>query len=85
MICRCRSAQRYLWEQFLQVGLSVLHALAGAQGPSAKRAVDVGVHREGRHAEGLHHHHAGGLVAHAGQGLQGFHGALVPRRRALPG
>jgi hypothetical protein len=32
--------------------------------------VDVGVHREGRHAEGLHHHDARRLVADTGKRLE---------------
>ena len=32
--------------------------------------MNVGVHRESGHAEGLRHHHGGGLVADSGQRLK---------------
>ena len=57
-------------EQRLQVALRLLHAAAGTQLPAARQAVNVRIDRKRGHAEGLRHHHARGLVAHAGQRLQ---------------
>ncbi len=54
----------------LEIGLGALHRAALGEAPAGGEAEDVGVDREGRHAEGLAHHHAGGLVAHAGQGFE---------------
>ena len=59
-----------LGEEFLQVALRLLDAPPAAEPPAVGEAMNMGVDREGRVAEGLGHHDARGLVPHAGQGLQ---------------
>src|SRR5436190_3356724 len=60
-------------EELLQVRLGLFNVPAVAQCPAPGQAMDVRIHREGRNAERLHHHHTGGLVAYARQSLQRFH------------
>jgi hypothetical protein len=58
--------------QLLEVALGLLDRPAVREAPAGGQPVDVGVDREGGLAEGLRHHDAGGLVAHAGQRLERF-------------
>ena len=62
-----------LWEEPLGVALGLLHVLPVGEIPAVHQAVDVGVDREGRDAEGLRHDHRRRLVPHAGEALKGFH------------
>lgn len=59
-------------EAFLQVALGLDNVLSLAEFPALGEAVDVGVHREGGHAEGLGHDHGCRFVADARQGFEGF-------------
>lgn len=66
-------------EEVLEVALRLHDVLARSEFPAGGEAVNVGVHGEGWHAEGLRHHHRRGLVAHAGQG---FERREIPRNLA---
>ena len=60
-----------LGEHRLQVTLGPLDGGVVREAPARREAVDVGVHREGRHPEALGHDDAGGLVSDAGEILEG--------------
>jgi hypothetical protein len=57
-------------EEGLQVALRLRDAAPAREAPARRQAVDVRVHREGRLAEGLHHHDARRLVADTGECLE---------------
>ena len=59
-----------LGEEGLQVPFGLHHISRLGKAPALGEAVDMGVDREGGHAEGLAHDHARRLVAHARQRLQ---------------
>lgn len=60
-----------LGKEPLQIPLGALYVRAEwRELPALRKAVDMRVHRESGHAEGLRHHHRGRLVPHAGQLLQ---------------
>lgn len=60
-----------LGKEPLQIPLGALYVRAEwRELPALRNAVDMRVHRESGHAEGLRHHHRGRLVPHAGQLLQ---------------
>jgi hypothetical protein len=61
---------RGLGEEALQVALGLHHAAPAREPPAPREAVDVRIHREGRHAEGLDHHDARRLVADTGERLE---------------
>ena len=56
--------------QRFQIELGLHNAAAAAEPPARGQAVNVRIHREGGVPETLAHHHAGALVAHAGQSFQ---------------
>ena len=68
-----------LGEEPLEVFLDLLDGLALAELPALRKAMDMRVHWEGRHAESLRHDDGGGLVADAGKLLE-----LLESPRHLP-
>ena len=60
-------------EYRLEVALDLLDVARARQLPAPGEPVDVGVDRERRLLERLRHHHAGGLVADAGELLERRH------------
>ena len=56
-----------LREEPLEVFLDLLDRLAWAELPALREAMDVGIHRESRHAESLCHDDGGGLMPDARQ------------------
>ena len=65
-----RTLAEFIRHDLLQPQLDGQRVLARCKAGAVGDSEDVGVDSDGRHAEGLVHHHIGGLAADTGQGFQ---------------
>jgi hypothetical protein len=59
-------------KELLEIALGLLDGAAAREAPARRQPMDVRIDGEGRLTEGLLHHDARGLVAHARQGFEGL-------------